>query len=121
MQEAGTSSPEKKKFKAKVSAKLNQQSDVKNFAENDRFPPPPPPPTPMLPMLSTQVHGNSAAYAQFDLDSLVTRVFGDEREMLEVISLIFPKGIKMCRKDKWKSGVNAGLHKKWRFVCECGE
>ncbi len=63
---------------------------------------------------SAQMNG-----VRIGLKNLIGRIFLTEKDMLDTIQSIFPKGIKVCRKDKWKNGPNAGLHKKWRFVCEC--
>lgn len=50
--------------------------------------------------------------------NLVGFVFLTEKELIESVLGLF-RGVKVCRKDKWKSGPHTGLHKKWRFVCQC--
>jgi hypothetical protein len=57
---------------------------------------------------------------RFNFEPLLTKLFTSEKDLLDTIHAIFPKGVKVCRKDKWKAGEHAGMHKKWRFVCECG-
>ena len=60
----------------------------------------------------------STATACCTIHNLIGRIFLNENEMFTCLSTIFPKGLKMCRKDKWKTGPHQGLYKKWRFTCE---
>ena len=75
------------------------------------------------PTLSNNVSTNnnnsiSTATACCTIHNLIGRIFLNENEMFTCLSTIFPKGLKMCRKDKWKTGPHQGLYKKWRFTCE---
>jgi hypothetical protein len=71
-------------------------------------------------MAAERLAAEQAAAQRFNFEPLLTKLFVSEKDLLDTIHAIFPKGVKVCRKDKWKTGEHAGMHKKWRFVCECG-
>ena len=78
-----------------------------------------PPPTRVDNHAAARLAAESATH-HYNFEPLLTKLFSSEKDLLDTIHAVFPKGVKVCLKDKWKDGANAGMHKKWRFVCECG-